>query len=135
MTADKIVTCLLEDNWKGKRSAPQPAPQPAPRSSVVANKHAKRNHKFDKLCCALPGEIQNLAREVYNAWRTTPFAPELEFKKLQRNDAFWSIRIGRAYRAICYNADTMWIWCWIGTHEEYNKVLNQVASWKPPMLP
>lgn len=50
-----------------------------------------------------------------------PILSSLRFKKLKGN--VWSVRIGYHYRATGYflTSDTF-VWNWIGTHEEYNKL-------------
>jgi hypothetical protein len=70
---------------------------------------------------ALPAETQLLARKNFALWLDDPFYPSLHFKKLTGN--LWSIRVGNRYRATGYflSPDTF-IWIWIGTHEEYNKL-------------
>ena len=54
-------------------------------------------------------------------WLDDPFYPSLHFKKLKGD--LWSVRIGNHYRATGYflSSDTF-VWIWIGTHEEYNKL-------------
>ena len=70
---------------------------------------------------ALPPQIQQFAGRTYVLWLKDPFYPSLHFKKL-KND-LWSVRIGDHYRAAGYflTSDTF-VWTWIGTHEEYNKL-------------
>jgi len=69
----------------------------------------------------LPEAVQQLARNSYKLWQHDPFYPSLRFKKLK--GVLWSVRIGSHYRATGYflSSDTF-IWIWIGTHEEYNKL-------------
>lgn len=70
---------------------------------------------------ALPAAIQDLAENNFKVWLKDPFYPSLHFKKYKGN--IWSVRIGAHYRATGYflKADTF-VWIWIGTHEEYNKL-------------
>ena len=70
---------------------------------------------------ALPSQVQQLARDSFALWLNDPFYPSLRFKKLKAN--LWSVRVGDHYRATGYflTADTF-VWNWIGTHEEYNKL-------------
>ena len=70
---------------------------------------------------ALPSEVQQLARKSFMLWLDDPFYPSLHFKKLKGD--LWSARIGNHYRATGYflSPDTF-VWIWIGTHEEYNKL-------------
>jgi len=70
---------------------------------------------------ALPSPVQRLARRSFLIWLDDPFYPSLRFKQL-KND-LWSVRIGDHYRVTVYflSPDTF-VWIWIGTHEEYNKL-------------
>jgi len=70
---------------------------------------------------ALPPRVQQLAHNAFELWRNEPFYPSLRFKKFKGD--LWSVRIGDHYRATGYflSSDTF-VWIWIGTHEEYNKL-------------
>ena len=70
---------------------------------------------------ALPLRIQQLARNAFVFWLKDPFYPSLHFKKLKGD--LWSVRVGDHHRATGYflSSDTF-VWIWIGTHEEYNKL-------------
>ena len=69
----------------------------------------------------LPAGIRRAALKQYRLWLQNPRHPSLQFKKV---DAFWSARITDDYRALgIMEADTV-IWFWIGTHEEYERLIN-----------
>jgi hypothetical protein len=70
---------------------------------------------------ALPLQVQQLARNAFALWLKDPFYSSLRFKRLKGD--LWSVRIGDHYRAAGYflTSDTF-VWTWIGTHEEYNKL-------------
>jgi len=44
----------------------------------------------------------------------------LHFKKV---GAFWSARVGIHYRALAFEDKDDFIWVWIGTHEEYDRLI------------
>jgi len=69
----------------------------------------------------LPLEVQQLSRKSFVLWLHDPFYPSLHFKQLKGD--LWSVRVGDHYRATGYflTASTF-VWIWIGTHEEYNKL-------------
>jgi hypothetical protein len=49
-----------------------------------------------------------------------PFHPSLQFKQVSRRR--WSARVGLHYRATGhFLTPDIFVWDWIGTHEEYNK--------------
>ena len=68
----------------------------------------------------LPKAIQELARKNFALLRENPQHPSLHFKKV---GPFWSVRIGRHYRALAVEDDGDLIWVWIGTHDEYDRRL------------
>ena len=68
----------------------------------------------------LPTEIQELARENYELLKGNPYHPSLHFKRVAQ---FWSVRVGRAYRALGVDAPDGIVWFWIGTHAEYDRLV------------
>jgi hypothetical protein len=48
----------------------------------------------------------------------------MQFKPLVAN--VWSVRIGDHYRALARRDGDLIIWFWIGTHEDYNNLINQL---------
>ena len=68
----------------------------------------------------LPPEIKRRARTAYRLWRTDPRHSSLRFKKVGE---FWSIRIGSGYRALALPQDDVLFWFWIGTHDEYERLI------------
>ena len=68
---------------------------------------------------ALPAEARSLARKNYELWQANAFHPSLRFKSIGRQN--WSARVGDHYRAVGKFSAELFIWEWIGTHEEYNK--------------
>lgn len=70
---------------------------------------------------ALPAEVQRLADKNFQLWLANPQHPSLHFKPLKNHN--WSVRVGAHYRAAGYLRDkNTFVWTWIGTHEEYNKL-------------
>jgi hypothetical protein len=46
--------------------------------------------------------------------------PSLHLKKVGK---YWSLRVGRKYRALGVDVDEGILWFWIGTHAEYDTLL------------
>ncbi len=69
---------------------------------------------------ALPNEIQILADKNFEILKADVKHPSLHFKKLG-ND--WSVRIGLDYRALAIQTKEGFIWYWIGTHAEYDRII------------
>ena len=68
----------------------------------------------------LPATVQELARENYDLLKANPYHPSLHFKRVGR---FWSLRVGRSYRALAVDAQDNIVWFWIGTHAEYDRLV------------
>ncbi len=69
----------------------------------------------------LPEEIQKRADKAYELLRDNPYHPSLRFKKV---GDLWSVRVTLDYRALAVEADDGYVWFWIGTHDDYDKVLS-----------
>jgi mRNA-degrading endonuclease RelE of RelBE toxin-antitoxin system len=68
---------------------------------------------------ALPTEVRDLADKSFQLLKTNPSHPSLHLKKLSE---VWSARVGLHYRAIAAEIDGDFLWVWIGTHGEYDKL-------------
>ncbi len=76
--------------------------------------------KFWGLYRALPQSVQDLADRNYSLLKNDPRHPSLHMKKAGR---FWSVRIGLHYRAVAVEIPGGLLWFWIGSHEDYNKLM------------
>ncbi len=72
----------------------------------------------------LPAFVQDLADKNFELLKTNPRHPSLHLKKVVK---YWSARVGRKYRTIAVEIDEGLIWFWIGTHSEYDKLLQQLV--------
>jgi mRNA-degrading endonuclease RelE of RelBE toxin-antitoxin system len=71
---------------------------------------------YDKL----PAHVRKIADSKFKILQEDPNHPSLRLKKIGE---FWSVRISRDYRALAtQRADGMY-WLWIGTHAEYDKLI------------
>jgi hypothetical protein len=77
--------------------------------------------EFWKLYRDLPAEVRSLARKNYQLWREHPFHSSLKFKKIGREK--WSVRVGIHYRAVGKFERDIFVWDWIGTHGEYDRLV------------
>jgi len=81
---------------------------------------AKADPEFWRRYHKLPVEIQALAGKNFALWQDNPFHPSLQFREIGKRQ--WSARVGLRYRAAGYFlTPDLFVWTWIGTHEEYNK--------------
>jgi hypothetical protein len=79
------------------------------------------SHRFWQAYRQLPAPIRGEARKTYRLWVHNPRLPSLHFKKVGK---VWSIRIGNTgYRALADLRGDAVYWFWIGTHDEYERIL------------
>ena len=76
--------------------------------------------EFWELYRALPQSVKDLADRNYSLLKNDPRHPSLHMKKAER---FWSVRIGLHYRAIAVEVPGGLLWFWIGSHEDYNRLM------------
>lgn len=82
--------------------------------------------QFWKLYYALPKEIRWRAVKAYRIWRDNPHSPGLQFKLVGKRRAVYSVRISDAYRALgLLDGDTVY-WFWVGSHDEYERLINSL---------
>jgi hypothetical protein len=69
----------------------------------------------------LPKQVRDLADRNYVLLKENPRHPSLQFKRVGR---FWSVRVGLRYRALATEADSDLIWFWIGSHADYDAMVD-----------
>jgi len=74
----------------------------------------------------LPEEIQRRARKNYKLWKENPSHPSLEFKRAHTRRPVYSVRVGIGWRALGIREGNTIIWFWIGPHNAYEKLLEQL---------
>jgi hypothetical protein len=77
--------------------------------------------EFWGLYKALPQSIQDLADRNFLLLKNDPRHLSLHLKKVGR---FWSVRVGLHYRAVAVEVPSGLLWFWIGSHEDYNKLMS-----------
>jgi len=75
---------------------------------------------FWELYEELPTAIQELADKNFELLKANPKHPSLHLKKAGK---YWSARVGTKYRVLGVGIDEGMLWFWIGTHAEYDKLL------------
>jgi len=88
--------------------------------------NSRTTQRFRKLFTDLPKVVQRQAREAYRLFRQNPAHPGLHFKQVHPDPPTYSARIGIGHRAVgVLQGDTV-IWFWIGSHADYDQLLNQL---------
>ncbi len=83
--------------------------------------------EFIELFRKLPEKIKILAAKNYRFWKIDPKHPGLNFKKIKGTNNVYSVRIGIEYRAIGTLIQNTVVWFWVGSHKEYDKIINNLS--------
>lgn len=84
---------------------------------------SRASRRFWERFHTLPAPVQALAIKNYRLWLREPAHPSLHFHRLRGSLDRYSVRVGDRHRALGrMEADTI-TWVWIGTHEEYNRLV------------
>ncbi len=68
----------------------------------------------------LPKDVQRLADKCFDLLKTNPTHGSLHFKKVR---GLWSARVGLAHRALAVEDGSGYLWVWIGSHDEYARII------------
>lgn len=82
--------------------------------------------KFRKYLEKLPGHIQAKARNAYHLWLENPHHPGLQFKQIHSTSPIYAVRISLGYRALGILEEDTMVWFWIGSHEDYNSMIQNI---------
>lgn len=74
----------------------------------------------------LPTRVQAKAREAHAQWMQDPWHPSLQFKKVHNRYNIFSVRVDLNWRALCAKDADVFIWFWIGAHDDYERILSQI---------
>lgn len=80
----------------------------------------KATKRFWSCLNALPKLVQKIAEKNFKLLKENPRHPSLHFKTIGK---LWSARVGLNHRALAVKTDDDFIWVWIGTHEEYERLI------------
>jgi len=80
----------------------------------------RTTRRFWKCFDDLPEVVQRTAKKNFELLKKYPTHPSLHFKKVGK---FWSARAGINYRALAVEDGSDFIWVWIGTHDEYERMI------------
>ena len=68
----------------------------------------------------LPQSIQKVADKNYELLKENSKHRSLHFKRINN---CWAVRVGIHYRALAVDVDDGILWFWIGSHSEYDKLI------------
>ncbi len=75
---------------------------------------------FWKAYDTLPLDVRKQADRSFALLTQNPHHPSLHFKKIGRR---WSARVGLGYRALALESEGGFLWYWIGSHAEYDRLI------------
>jgi hypothetical protein len=68
----------------------------------------------------LPEAVRDLADKNFQLLQRDPRHPSLQFKRVGN---LWSVRVGLAHRALAVEDGEDFLWVWIGTHDDYDRLI------------
>lgn len=68
----------------------------------------------------LPEDVQRRADKQYELLASNPAHRSVQLKPVGR---FWSARVTDGYRALSVREENTLTWFWLGTHDEYERLL------------
>lgn len=71
----------------------------------------------------LPEPVRAAARKAYQAFRENPSHPSCQFKKIHTSEPIYSVRVTLGYRAVGLLEGHEITWFWIGSHDDYERLL------------
>ncbi len=74
----------------------------------------------------LPIEIKLKAKETYALFEKDPYYPSLRFKQIFSDHNIYSVRITKDYRALGVLSEQEIVWFWIGSHSDYDVLLQRM---------
>jgi hypothetical protein len=69
----------------------------------------------------LPANVRKLADANFALLKSDASDPSLQFKQVGR---FWSARVGLRYRALAIKTGDDFVWFWIGSHADYDRLVS-----------
>jgi hypothetical protein len=82
--------------------------------------------RFREALAGLPAHVQRQARAAYNLFAADPTHPSLRFKQVHETRPIYSARVGLGYRALCVREGEDLIWFWIGSHADYDRLIDSL---------
>ena len=84
--------------------------------------NSRASTRFWNCYARLPERIQQLTRKNFALWKLNPSHPSLHFKEIKPR--LWSARVGLNHRALAAFDGMTYIWFWIGTHNDYLRLIS-----------
>ena len=80
-------------------------------------------HSFWDEYETLDAVTKERARKAFDLWTNDHSHPSLQFKCVNIRRNYWSVRISGSIRAIGKLEGTTVTWFWIGSHDDYERII------------
>jgi hypothetical protein len=87
---------------------------------------SRTTSRFWDAYAELPERIKRRARKAYELFEENPRHPSLRLKKVHADRPIYSVRITQDYRAVGVQKEDSIVWFWIGSHEDYDRLLDRL---------
>lgn len=84
---------------------------------------SRTTEDFRSLLAAAPADLRAKARRAYRLWTSNSTHPSLRFKRVHGVQPIYSVRITLDWRALCILTGDTAVWFWIGSHQDYERLL------------
>lgn len=84
------------------------------------------NARWKKSYKNLPKQVRKTANKQYKIFKQDPYHPSLHFKKIHSTKPIFSARVNQNYRTIGILNENIIIWFWIGSHDDYDKLIQNI---------
>jgi hypothetical protein len=88
--------------------------------------NSRTTGRFRQAFAHLPEQVRRQAREAFRLFCRNPYHPSLRFRQVHPTRPIYSARISREYRALGVRDGDDIVWFWIGSHADYDHLLEQV---------
>jgi hypothetical protein len=89
---------------------------------LLATTKEAKDENWCALFNGLPVEVQELALRNYERFKANPYHSSVHFARVA---GCWSVHAGRGYRALATEIDAEFIWSWIGSRNDYDRMINR----------
>jgi hypothetical protein len=81
--------------------------------------------RFREALRELPESVRRQARDAFRLFSENPAHPGLRFRQVHPTRPIYSARININYRALGIREGETIIWFWIGSHDDYERLLGR----------
>ena len=85
---------------------------------------SRTTSSFRSAYAALPQHIRCRGREAYRLLKNNPYHPSLWFRKVHNDRDIFSVRITLDYRALGTRVGEEIVLFWIGSHQDYERLIS-----------